>query len=159
MTTLFAKPIVDGKFWIIEQNGIRVGTLLKKENNRFILSSQNGESVFGRKEDIIKAFGKNFFKNKVKTTISMSDAYEVNGYPTSCRPHNPIYDVQQKLHLFTKSKASKNIFCAGYFIIRFNKGWVKSFCPKLSTIERYESRGPFKTEVEVKQELANARLN
>ena len=30
MTELYAKPIVDGKFWIVEQDGNKVATLHKK---------------------------------------------------------------------------------------------------------------------------------
>jgi hypothetical protein len=56
--------------------------------------------------------------------------------------------------LFTKSNKSKSAYCAGYYIIRFDKGWVKSFCPKLITIERYEFKGPFKTEIEMRSELS-----
>ena len=68
-----------------------------------------------------------------------------------------MFNVQKKLPLFTKSPDSKSLYCAGYYIIRFDKGWVKSFCPKLITIERYENKGPFKTELEMKQVLSNAR--
>ena len=56
-----------------------------------------------------------------------------------------IYDVHRKLALFTKSIKSKSLYCAGYYIIQFDKGWVKSFCPKLITLERYNYKGPFKT--------------
>jgi hypothetical protein len=34
MTDLHAKPIVDGLLWIVEQDGEKVGTLHKKENNK-----------------------------------------------------------------------------------------------------------------------------
>jgi hypothetical protein len=152
-----AKPVVDGKFWIVEQNGEKVGTLHKKENNKFILSGKEGQSYFGKKEELIKAFGKDFFKTKIKTTVSAAEVRDVYGFPTSCYPHNPMYNVQKKLPLFTKSSESKSLYCAGYYIIRFDKGWVKSFCPKLITIERYESRGPFKTELEMKQVLSNVK--
>lgn len=156
---VFAKPIVDGKFWIVEQNGEKVGTLQKKENNRFMLSAKDGRHFFGRKEELLKAFGKDFFINKIKTTISTTEIREVYGYPTSCQPYNPVYNVKKKLPLFTKSEDSKSLYCAGYYIIRFDKGWVRSFCPKLITIERYENRGPFKTELEMKQVLANVKSN
>jgi hypothetical protein len=51
------------------------------------------------------------------------------------------------------------LYCAGYYIIHFDKGWVKSFCPKLITVERYETKGPFKTDLEMRTALskANAR--
>jgi hypothetical protein len=157
MTEIYAKPIVDGKFWIVEQDGEKIGTLHKKENNRFILSSKDGNSFFGKKEELTKAFGKNFFGDKIKTTISHEEVRDVHGHPTSCYPHNPMYNVQKKLPLFTKSSESKSLYCAGYYIIKFDKGWVKSFCPKLITIERYENRGPFKTEIEMKQVLSNVK--
>jgi hypothetical protein len=158
MTEIHAKPIVDGKFWIVEQDGEKIGTLHKKENNKYMLSSKDGSSFFGKKEELIKAFGKDFFSSKIKTTISdKEENRDVHGYPTSCQPYNPMYNVQQKLPLFTKSPASKSLYCAGYYIIRFDKGWVKSFCPKLITIERYENRGPFKTELEMKQVMSNVK--
>jgi hypothetical protein len=157
MTEIHAKPIVDGKFWIVEQDGAKIGTLHKKENNKFVLSSNDGNSFFGKKEELITAFGKGFFGTKVKTTISDQEVRDVYGYSTSCHPYNPMFNVQKKLPLFTKSSASKSLYCAGYYIIKFDKGWVRSFCPKLITIERYENRGPFKSELEMKQVLSNVK--
>jgi hypothetical protein len=46
------------------------------------------------------------------------------------------------------------LYCAGYYIIRFDKGWVKSHCPKLITLERYPYNGPFKSELEMRSELS-----
>lgn len=152
-----AKPIVEGKFWIIEQNGERVATLHKKENNKFIVSSKDGEACFNRKDDLVKAFGKDFFQPKVKTTVSDSVDKEVHGYPAACKPFNAMYDVQRRLPLYTKSSQSKSLYCAGYYAIQFNKGWVRSFCPKLITVERYPYKGPFKTEIELKQVISNVK--
>jgi hypothetical protein len=157
MSVFFAKPIVDEKFWIIELEGEKVGTLHKKENNKFVLSSKSGEKFFNKKEDLYKIFGKNFFTSKIKTKITHETIKEIYGYPTNCYPHNSMFNIQKKLPLFTKSPESKSLYCAGYYIIRFDKGWVKSFCPKLITIERYENRGPFKTELEMKQILSNVK--
>jgi hypothetical protein len=66
-----------------------------------------------------------------------------------------MYDIQKRLPLFTKSGDSKSLYCAGYYVIRFDKGWVKSFCPKLITLQRYQYEGPFKTEVEMRQRLSH----
>jgi hypothetical protein len=161
MTEIHAKPIVDGKFWIVEKNGTKIATLHKKENNRFVLSSTNGEVMFNKKEDLQKEFGKEFFlKNtKVKVTSAEPEVYEVHGFPSMCKPYNSMYDVKRKLPLFTKSNASKSLYCAGYYTIKFEKGWVRSFCPKLITIERYPSKGPFMSEFEMKAVLANAKSN
>lgn len=152
-----AKPIVDGKFWIVEEDGEKVALLHKKENNKYMLSSKQGETYFAKKDELVKTFGTDFFQVTEKTQITSSEVKEMYGYPTSCHPYNPIFDVQRKLPLFTKSKASKSLYCAGYYIIRFNKGWVRSFCPKLITIERYENRGPFRSELEMRQALSNVK--
>ena len=158
MTEIHAKPIVDGKFWIVEQDGTKIATLHKKENNKFVLSSTNGEMMFNKKDDLTKQFGKDFFltNTKIKVTTS-TDINECHGYPTSCRPYNSMYDVKRKLPLFTKSNASKSLYCAGHYIIKCDKGWVKSFCPKAITVERYPYKGPFKTDLEMKAVLSNAK--
>jgi hypothetical protein len=159
MTELHAKPIFDGKFWIVEEDGVKIATLHKKENNKFILSSQNGEVMFNKKDELTKQFGKGFFltSDKVKVSPTADELNQCHGYPTSCKPFNAMYDVRRKLPLFTKSNASKSLYCAGYYVIKFDKGWVKSFCPKAITIERYPYKGPFKSELEMKAVLSNAK--
>lgn len=157
MTDIHAKPIVDGKFWIVEQDGQKIATLHRKENNKFILSSHNGEVMFNKKDELTKQFGSEFFLKSVKVKVTPTVSNECHGYPTSTKPFNAMYDVQRKLPLFTKSNASKSLYCAGYYVIKFDKGWVKSFCPKAITIERYPYKGPFKSELEMKSVLANAK--
>ena len=157
MTEIHAKPIVDGKFWIVEEDGVKIATLHKKENNKFILSSTNGEMMFNKKDDLVKEFGKGFFLNNEKIKVTTLEPKECHGYPTSSKPYNSMFDVRRKLPLFTKSNASKSLYCAGYYIIKFDKGWVKSFCPKAITIERYPYKGPFKDELEMKAVLSNAK--
>ena len=44
--TVRAKTLVKDKFWIVEQNGQKLGTLQKKENNGWIfLSKQQSKAV------------------------------------------------------------------------------------------------------------------
>ena len=159
MTEIHAKPIVDGKFWIVEQDGSKIATLHKKENNKFVLSNTNGEVMFNKKQDLTKQFGEGFFLTSTKVKVTQSEPNDCHGYPTSVRPYNSMYDVRRKLPLFTKSNASKSLYCAGYYTIKFNKGWVKSFCPKVITLERNEYKGPFKTEIEMKQVLSNVKYD
>ena len=156
MTEIHAKPIVDGKFWVVEEGGVKIGTLAKRENNKFVLSSTNGEVMFDKKDELTKHFGSDFFLKSVKVKVSNLTKKECHGFPTSVVPYNAMYDVRKKLPLFTKSNTSKSLFCAGYYIIRFNKLWLKSFCPKLITLERNEFQGPFKTEAEMTHALTVA---
>jgi hypothetical protein len=155
MTDLHAKPIIDNKFWIVEKDGEKFATLRKDDENRFVMSNASGIKIYNNKESIVKQFGKEFFVAKIIKEADGSETDEVHGYATSSRPHNAMFDIQRKLPLFTKSKDSKSHYCAGYYIIRFDKGWVKSFCPKLITLQRYPYKGPFKTELEMKQRLSN----
>ena len=149
--TINAKEIVKDKFWIVENDGVRVGTLSISED-QYMLSSKDGTRFFKNTRQLQKNFDASI--NWTKLEITEVKSREVNGYPTSCDPFNSMFDVKRKLPLFTKSEKSKSLYCAGYYIIRFDKGWVKSFCPKLLTVERYETKGPFKTDIEMRQELS-----
>ena len=153
--TVKAKEVLKDKFWIVEKDEQRVGTL-SFNDDQYMLSDASGTHFFN-KNQLKKRLGKDVEWQKL--TIKESHIREVKGYPTSCDPYNDMYDVKRRLPLFTKSAKSKSLYCAGYYIIHFDKGWVKSFCPKLITVERYETKGPFKTEIEMRQALsaANAR--
>ena len=155
MTDIHAKPIIKDKFWIVEENGLKVATLRKNEDNRFVMSNETGIQIYDTKESLTREFGKNFFVVKIVKEADNAEPNEVHGYPTSTSPHNAMFDIKRKLPLFTKSSDSKSLYCAGYYCIKFDKGWVKSFCPKKITLERYPFKGPFKTELEMKQVLSN----
>lgn len=152
---LHAKTIIDDKFWIVEKDGVKFATLRKNDENKFVMSNELGIKVYPNKESLTKQFGKDFFTVKIIKEAENAEPNEVHGYPTSVSPHNAMYDITKKLPLFTKSHDSKSLYCAGYYTIKFEKGWVKSFCPKLITLQRYEYRGPMKTELEMKQVLAH----
>ena len=155
MTFIQAKPIIDDKFWIVEEEGVKIGTLRKNED-KFVFSNETGIRIFDNKKSITEQFGKDFFVAKIIKEATNANPQEVHGFATSTSPHNAMYDIQKKLPLFTKSGDSKSLYCAGYYIIRFEKGWVKSFCPKLVTLQPYEYKGPFKTDLEMKTMLSNA---
>lgn len=155
MTDLHAKPIIDNKFWIVEKDGTKFATLRKNEDNRFVMSNEKGIRIYDNKKSLTDQFGKDFFVVKIVREANDAQPLEVHGYPTSTDPHNAMYDIQKKLPLFTKSSDSKSLYCAGYYVIKFEKGWVKSFCPKLITLQRYQYQGPFKTELEMRQRLSN----
>jgi hypothetical protein len=155
MTDLHAKPIIDDKFWIVEKDGNRFATLRKNEDEHFILSNEAGIKIYPNKESLTRQFGKDFFVAKIVKEKRDAEELEVHDFPTSTIPHNAMFDIKRKLPLFTKSGDSKSLYCAGYYTIKFEKGWVKSFCPKLITLQRYEYRGPFKTEIEMRQVLSH----
>lgn len=151
--TIKAKPILKNRFWVVEDEGRRIGTLSWNEE-KYMFSNSEETVFFNNKKQINSKFGVNIEWQTTTTDNKEVGEFFVNQYPTSVYPFNSMYDIKRKLPLFTKSEKSKSVYCAGYFIIRFDKGWVKSFCPKLITVERYANRGPFKTELEIRQELS-----
>jgi hypothetical protein len=155
MSELQAKPIIPEKFWIVEMDGEKFATLRREEDNRFVMSNKTGVKIYNNKQSLTRQFGKDFFVARIVREADGSDPQEVHGFPSSTIPHNSMFDIKRKLPLFTKSEDSKSLYCAGYYIIRFDKGWVKSLCPKLITLQRYPYQGPFKTELEMRQVLSN----
>jgi endo-alpha-1,4-polygalactosaminidase (GH114 family) len=115
--TLRAKPVLKDKFWIVENNGEKVGTMSYNEEQRYMFSSAVETCFFDNTRQMKKRFGVDIeWGDAVSTIENATKSYEVHGYPTSVQPFNALYDVKQKLPLFTKSAKSKSLYCAGYYI-------------------------------------------
>jgi hypothetical protein len=160
MTEAQAKPVIDGKFWIVEAEGEKLGTLSKEKKGYSFM--RKGQKVDITDLAVFKTlFGITINEEQLKKERSkkavqdntVSKDHSIYEFPCSSKPFNPVYDVRKKLPIYSKSDKSKSQYCAGYYVIKFRKGWVKSFCPKLITLERYDHRGPFKTEIEMKTVL------
>lgn len=157
MTSLKANEILKNKFWIIEDKDTKekVGTLSKDTDNRYMYSCKDGSWFYDSKNTVERDLG-NILWSKGSISDKSSPSKEIYDLPTSTNPYNAMFDLKRKFALFTKSKKSKSLYCAGYYIIKFDKGWVRSFCPKLVTLETYDYKGPFKTEFTMREELKNA---
>ena len=159
--TLRAKILVKDKFWIIEENGQKLGTLQKKDDNSWIfLGKKDQRQEYPTQESLYEKFGSGIFasdisvpENEIKTEES---EWHVHGYPCSQQPYNAMFDVQKQLPIYTKTPKSRSLFCAGYYIIDFPKGWRKAYCPKVITLQRYAYKGPIKTKIEMQQVLNDA---
>ena len=145
-----AKVLIPNKFWILESDGEKVATLSKEKKGYSVLCKGQKIEVGDLKE--IKArFGITLTDEDIKKEKQAKPTdKEIYGYPVNGRAFEPLWNVQKKLPIYAKSSKSKSLYCAGYYVIQFRKGWVKSFCPKLITLERYPFKGPFKTELEMR---------
>jgi hypothetical protein len=150
--TIKAKTMLENKFWILEDEGVRVGTLTK-DGEGFVFSKKGEIKFFHDESQLKKDFGTNFLTAQITQPLGSPIEKSVHGYPTKCEPFNSMFDIRRKLPLFTKSENSKSVYCAGYYLIKFNVSWLKSFCPKLITLERNDYIGPFRTESKARQEL------
>jgi len=142
-----AKPIVQDKFWIVEKNGEKVGTL--RFDDEYILTV-NSKDVRVKSKDELKNIS---FADTQVIVSQKKKEYEVHGFPCKNEPYNGIYDLKRKLPIYTKQEKSTSFFCAGYYIINFELGWRPAYCPKLITLTRNEYKGPFKTKLEMKEAL------
>jgi hypothetical protein len=152
--TVISKVLIPNKEWILEKDKEKIGSIAKsKKGYSFLRKGHN--IVFKNLKQIEEELGIDLLEKKVPKFEIEPASYTIYEYPCSSKPFEPVYNVKKKLPLFAKSLKSKSQYCAGYYVIKFRKGWVKSFCPKLITLQRYQFQGPFKTELEMKQRLSN----
>ena len=156
--SLLAKTIVKNKCWIVEDSGIKVGTILSNGSGVTYVDEQQRREQFASLKLCSDRY--NIIVDKTPPKRIITEAHTVYGFPCEYNAHNALWDVKHKLPIFTKGKKSKSFFCAGYYIIKFNNGWVKSYCPKLITLNRYPYAGPYDTQEEMQERLriANGAL-
>lgn len=150
-----SKTLIPEKEWLLKDGEEKLGSFIKdKKGFSFIKKGQ--KIKLNNAEEFISKFGINLNKETLKKINQVSadkKSYTIYDFPCSSKPFEPIYNLKKRLPLFSKSDKSKSQYCAGYYVIKFRKGWVKSFCPKLITLERYQYYGPYKTEYEMKTVL------
>ena len=147
---LLAKPVLKNKFWIVEEDGEKVATIQSCIDG-VVYVRNNSREKFNSIKLLSSKY--NIVFDKVKKEKTEPVESELDGYPTSHKPYNVLFNPSLKIHVYTKNKKSKSYFCAGYYLLKFANGWVKSFCPKLITISRNEFLGPFKDKVEMGERL------
>ena len=145
MSDIIAKPVVKNKFWIVEEGGEKIATIQAIEEGGFAYVHDEQRELFPSIKMISKKYNIEFVKAE-KPKKEKLDIYDVYGFPTNAQPNNEVLDVQRYLPIYTKGAKSKSFFCAGYYIIKFSSTWVRAYCPKLITLNRYEYQGPFKTQ-------------
>lgn len=152
------KQLLPDRFWIIEQNGTRIGTIQRQEDNLFVITGTDSTIAQLTKQEVDEQF--EIFKNKELVEVKATDIRkEIYGYPTKHIPFNAVLDVKHKIPLYSKSENSNNMYAAGYYLVHFPKGWVKGFCPKLVTLSNNEFKGPFKSVMEQRQAFSNVNKN
>lgn len=153
MSNVIAKPVVKNKFWIVEQSGLKVATIQAVEEGGFVYVHDDQREKFPSIKMLSKKYNIEFVKAE---KVKKEEGHDVYGFPTNNTPHNQVLDVQRYLPIFTKTAKSKSFFCAGYYVIKFSSTWVRAYCPKLITLNRYEYQGPFKTQERMLEAMKEA---
>jgi hypothetical protein len=145
--TLVAKPVVDKQFWVIQENNQKVGNVeacdggFQVKINNQIVAQYKTIKLVERNIDI-------HFEQSKKPVKKTSAIYEVHGYSTSGRVYNPVWDVPQKLPIYTKTNKSKSWHAAGWYTVKKGRHWSVMRDPKLIVLQRYPYHGPFHTKEE-----------
>jgi hypothetical protein len=140
--TQLAKPVVKNKFWIVEEDGRKIGTIQAVDDGVIYIHGQQKEK-FSTFKLLSKKYNISVGRSDRKTKHSVDTIYD---YPCEGPVYNPIYDLKLRLPLYTKETKSKSYYCAGYYRVKLeDSSWVTMFCPKKIILSRHENRGPFKT--------------
>jgi hypothetical protein len=133
-----AKPVIKNKFWILQNEEGKIGTVEK--NNQGFLLRANGVSEEFKTIKTIKNRTNIVFEDDAEKQKTFEN--QVNGFPTDSKPHNAVYNVKERLPLFTKKAKSKSWYAAGYYQITINGQTETHFCPKVILLQRYPYLGP-----------------
>jgi hypothetical protein len=144
---LVAKPIIKGEYWVVTDGDKKVGNVIQ-EGTEYKVKIDNNIEHYASTKQIEKI--KHIEFEKIKPSKSKEQVPSFAVYPTSSnRIYNSYYDVKRKLHIYTKTPKSKCYHVAGWFAIKQNESFVNIFCPKYIFVQRYEYRGPFKSESDI----------
>jgi len=144
---IVAKPVVKDQYWILKEDNKKIGEL----------ESAGGELVVKLKDPArLKTYKMNGrvlpgieFERPVER--SESEKNFVHGYEVKGAVHNPVWDVKQRLPLFTREDKSKSWFAAGWYLVRQHKNWRTVQHPKLITLQRYAYQGPYHSKEEANE--------
>ena len=113
---------------------------------------------FDNETQVREHFGNiSLFEQPITEPAQKQDVYYIKGYavdypePHALEPDHP--DYRADLPLYTKIPGRSVYYAAGFYCIRFDKGWKLAQGPKLVTLEKYGFEGPFRTELEARERI------
>jgi len=139
--TIEAKPVIKNKYWIVEDDGRKIGTIQAAEDG-VVLVQDNRRLKYPSIKILGTAHNIRFVSGQRKQTTSVDSVYD---YPCRVVPYNAIYDVKLRLPLYTNDNKSKSYYCAGYYLVKYENNYIVEFCPKKIILTRNSYLGPFKT--------------
>lgn len=146
--------------WLVlsDTDESRVG-LLTEIQNKYVLMSKGVKQQFISRKAVNMFFEEDIFRNVIDNDIAtnISKDYFIKGYPVDFDGPYEVLSKSSTLPLFSKKPSSEVYYSAGYYCLNFQKNWMPSFCPKLSTLESYEYTGPFHDEFTMKASLSKMR--
>jgi hypothetical protein len=143
--TIVAKPVIDKQFWILQENNRKIGNVEACQGG-YQVRINNQVSQFKTMRMVEQRVNVQFEPHKKLGTNLHTN--QVHGYPTESRAYNGIWNVPQKIPMFTKTVKSKSWYAAGWYRVHCGRQWLTMINPKLIMLQRYEYCGPFYTKEE-----------
>jgi len=155
------KPITEKSWIVLTDDGLQRIALLSEQKDKLVLIAKGAKTPFNSREEVNEFFKENIFDNLVEVVEEKTEVeYYINGYLVDFDLPFEVTDKlpeHEHLPLYTKTAISTVKYAAGYYCFGSEKGWGPAFCPKLATVDKYECKGPFKSEKEMKAVLKKVR--
>ena len=116
MTTT-AKPLIPNKSWLLETDGLKIGTL-SKERSSYSILKDGVKITVGSVKDVKEKLGIEFYDIPKVAKIETTE-HAVYDFPCGSKPYGSVYNIRKKLPIYAKSTKSKSLYCAGYYVIKF----------------------------------------
>jgi hypothetical protein len=145
--TLIALPVVDKQYWILKENDRKVGNVEACAGGYQV---KIHDQVAQYKTIRMVEQRVNIYFETINKSIRQKENL-VYGYSVPGRMYNPMWDIPQKLPIYTKTAKSKSWFAAGWYCVKKGRAWQAIQGPKLIMLQRYPYRGPYQTKEEAKQ--------
>ena len=144
--------------WLVHQGNQKLGILNKGAQEHFTYITGKDLVNFKDDHEVEVYFGNaTLFEEQITTSATVPDRFYIKGfevdYETPFALDETHPDYMEELPLYTKIEGSDVYYAAGYYCVNFEKGWKHAHGPKLATLLKYGYQGPFRTEIEMRQQL------
>ena len=139
---ILAKPVIDQQYWILKQGDRKVGAV-EADGDGYVVSMNSNRQRYSSIPTVGNGVNIRF---EPAARMPKPDPYQVHGYDTGCRAHNPVWNVQMRVPLFTRQPKSRSWLAAGWYLVKKHRTWQVMRNPKLILLERYPYQGPFHSE-------------
>ena len=139
-----AKEVLKNKFWVLVDKEDRVGEM-ESTDQGYKLQFDNKPGMTCKSLAEISRQIPEFRVVRLKPQ-QPDEERMCMGYPAKTKVHSPLWDMGLRVPVYLNAKNSKSWYAAGYYLVKFHRTWKTKFCPKIIALQRYEFRGPFKTQ-------------
>ena len=144
--------------WLVNRGDTHVGILNKDVQNHFTYITGKDIVEFNTETEVVEHFGNvTLFTELDNRDTVVQDEYYVHGYlvdyPEPFMIEEDHIEYDPLLPMYGKLESCNVLYAAGYYCIKFDKGWKHAHGPKVATLKKYGYEGPFKTELEARQRM------